>query len=64
MAAAARKASYHQQLGANARVKAISPEEGPSHFLWLLDHMCCINVNPIILRVWLSTEDFLGECSV
>jgi len=48
-AAAASKASHHQQAGANARDKAINSEEGHSHFLRLLDHMCCINANPIML---------------
>lgn len=43
--------------------KAINSKEGPSHFLWLLDHMCCIKANPITPGAWLSTEAFLGECS-
>lgn len=47
MATAASKASHNQQVGAKARDKAINSEEGPSHFVWLLDHMCCINANPI-----------------
>lgn len=63
-AAAASKASHHQQVGASARDKAIDSEEGPSHFLWLLDQMCCINANPITPRAWSNAEAFLGECKV